>query len=268
MRKAVLIIMVLGLSIISGCKGTKIQNQWVDQEIKIDGSYEDWEGIDQNIIEDQNIVVGLANDENNLYLMFRSNDNQMERRIRMMGVAVWLNKEGKKKKDFGILYTGSTDLHVSYRPEMRSSDSRNPQMEERLQRMMERRRENLAQPGMIIIIQGDEKIERNEYALDGPAAGSAFQNGIFCYEFRLPIPISTASGGEVKLGFEFGDMSDTDRKAMMQERGGRPGGGMGGRAGGTGGRPGGMRGGGRSPSGSGLEKQEMWFTVVLATKNL
>ncbi|UCE05680.1 MAG: hypothetical protein JSW07_19130, partial [bacterium] len=217
MRRTIfLFVLMLGLSILIGCKGNKIQNQWLDQEIVIDGKYEDWEGINQNILEDQNIVVGLANDENNLYLMFRGNDNRMERRIRMMGVTVWLNKEGKKKKDFGILYTGSTDLHVSYRPEINSSDPRNQQMEQRMQRMMETRRQHLPKPGMIMIIQGDERTERNEFMLEGPAAGSASQNGVFCYEFKMPIPISPELGNEVKLGLELGGFSDGDRKAMMQ----------------------------------------------------
>jgi len=273
MRKTIfLFALVLGLSTLVGCKGNKIQNQWVDQKIAIDGKYVDWEGINQSILEDQNIVVGIANDENNLYLMFRGNDERMARRIRMMGVTVWLNKEGKKKKDFGILYTGSTDLHVSYRSETRSSDPKNRQMEERMQQMMEKQRENLPKPGMIMIIQGEDKNERNEYSLDGPAAGSAYENGVFCYEFKMPIPISIESGDEVKLGLELGGMSDEDRKAMMQEMGGmrgsggRRGGGMGGRPGGMGGRPGGMRGGERPSGGSGFEKQEMWFTIVLADK--
>jgi len=105
-----------------------------------------------------------------IYLMFRGNDDRMARRIRMMGVTVWLNKEGKKKKDFGILYTGSTDLHVSHRPKINSSDPRNQPMDERMQRMMEKRRTSLPKPGMIMIIHGEDRSERNEYSLDGPAA--------------------------------------------------------------------------------------------------
>ena len=274
MRKKIFpFVLVLGLSILVGCKGNKIQNQWADREIKIDGKYENWEGFNQNILEDQKIVVGMANDENNLYLMFRGNDERMARRIRMMGVTVWLNKEGKKKKDSGILYTGSTDLHVSYRPEINSSNPRNQQMEKRMKRMMERQREKLPQPGMIMIIQGENRNERNEYSLEGPAAGSAYENGVFCYEFKIPIPMSTGSNNEVKLGLELAGISDKDRKAMMREMGGmrgaggRSGGGMGGRPGGMGGRPGGMRGGERPSGGTGFEEEEMWFTVVLAKKN-
>ena len=129
-----------------------------------------------------------------------------------------------------------------------------------------------------MIIQDDEKTERNEFSFDGPAAGSTYQNGVFCYEFRLPIPISTEMDKKLKLGLELGGMSDEDRRAMRQERGGmrgeggRPGGmggrpgGMGGRPGGMGGRPGSMRDGDRLSGGIGFEKQEIWFSVLLAQK--
>lgn len=271
MRKTVfLIVLVLGLSIIFGCKGDQIQNQWVNQEIAIDGKFTDWDGISQNILEEQNVVVAMANDENNIYLMLRGNDENLARRIRMMGVTVWLNKEGKKKKDYGICYTGSTDLHISDRPGLRPDNERSSQMEERMEKMREKFREKLPRPGRIMIIQGDEKTERDESAFDGPAAGSTYENDVFCYEFKLPIPINTELGKDIKLGVEFGGMSDEDRNSMRQEMGerrggGRPGG-MGGRPGGMGGRSGGMRGGGRPSDGFGFEKQEMWFDVLLAKK--
>lgn len=270
-----LFILTVVLSFILSCKGKRIQNQWADHEITIDGKYADWEGISQNFLEDQNLVMGLTNDENNLYLMFRGNDDRMARRIRMMGVTVWLNKESKKK-DYGICYTGSTDLHVKYRPENSSSDMRSKQMQERIQKMREKLREKLPESGMIMIIRDDEREEVVENNPRGPCEGSAYQNGVFCYEFKMPIPISTDLGEEIRLGLELGGMSEKDRNAMRQEMGSMRGagksgrgmiGGSGGRRGAMGGRPGGMRGGGRPFGGSGFEKQEMWFTVVLATEN-
>ena len=94
---------IIVLFLIMGCKGNKIQNQWVDHgKIIIDGKYADWEGIAQYTLEEQNLVVGLANNETNLYLMFRGNDEKMAIQIQIMGVTLWLNKEGKKEKDYGI----------------------------------------------------------------------------------------------------------------------------------------------------------------------
>jgi hypothetical protein len=268
-----LIALVSGISIIAGCNGDKIQNQWADEKITVDGKFADWEGIPQNIIEDQNIVIGTANDENNFYLMLRMNDERMARRIRMMGVTVWLNKDGKKKKDYGICYTGSTDLHISNRPGLRPDDEQSTQMEERMEKMREKLGKNLPRAGRIMIIQGDEKTERDESSFDGPAAGSTYQNGVFCYEFKLPIPINTELNKKLKLGIELGGMSEEYRNAMRQEMGGRRGSGMGGRprgfggrSGGMGGRPGGTRGGERPSGGVAFEKQDIWFDVLLAKK--
>ncbi len=283
----------IGLSLLLHCGGDKIQNQWADREIAIDGKFADWEGIAQYTLEDQNLVMGVANDANNLYLMFRGNDEQLARRIQMMGVTVWMDKENKKQKKWGVCYTGSTDIHVSYRPKIEREDrrpremdeQRAKEMEERIAKMRERRRGDLPGPGRIFIIEGDKKTERSEIALEGPVAGSAYDAGVFCYEFKLPIPVGIKNCKELKLGLELGGLSQEDRNAMRQEMGGRPGRGerpdggeppdgdmggrpgrMGGRPGGMGGRPGGMRGGEGPTSARGFEKQEVWFTVVLAEK--
>lgn len=294
MKKNILIIVgLIGFCLITGCGGDKIQNQWADREITIDGKFVDWDGIAQYTLEDQNLVMGVANDANNLYLMFRGNDQQMARRIQMMGVTIWLDKKNKKQKNYGISYTGSTDLHVSFRPKMEQDDrkpremdeQRAKEMEERMAKMRERRRGDLPVPGRIFIIEGDQKTERDEIALEGPVAGSAYNDGVFCYEFKLPIPIGIKNGKELKVGLELGGLSKEDRAAMRQEMGEMPGrgertdggeppdgdmggrpGGRSGRPGGMGGRPGGMR-GGEGPAGAqGYEKQEVWFTVVLAEK--
>lgn len=294
MRKTILgFTFILGLSIIVGCNGDKIQNQWADREIAIDGKYADWEGIAQYTLEDQNLVMGVANDANNLYLMFRGNDEQIARRIQMMGVTVWVDKENKKQKNYGINYTGSTDIHVSHRPKIESDDrrlgeideQRTKEVEDRMAKMRDRRRDNLPGPGRIFIIEGDQKTERSEIALEGPVAGSAYDNGVFCFEFKLPIPLGVKNGKELKLGLELGGMSKEDRNAMRKEMGGMRGdgelpdrgespdgdmggrpGGRGGRPGGMGGRPGCMRGGEGLTGAAGFEKQEVWFTIVLADK--
>ncbi|MCU0644319.1 MAG: hypothetical protein MUC94_08650 [bacterium] len=284
-QSTALVISLIGLIFILGCNGDKIENQWADREIAIDGKFADWEGIAQYTLEDQNLVMGVANDVNNLYLMFRWNDEQMARRIQMMGVTIWLDKENKKQKNYGLNYTGSTDIHVSYRPKMERDDRKPREMEERMAKMGEKHRGDLPGPGRIFIIEGDQKTERSEIALDGPVAGSAYDNGVFCYEFKLPIPMGIKNAKELKLGLELGGMSKEDRAAMRQELGGMPGRGersddgerpdgeMGGRPGGRGdrpgamgARPGGMRGGERPTGAQGFEKQEVWFTVALAEK--
>lgn len=270
-----------GFLVILGCRSDTIQNQWANHEITIDGKNSDWAGIAHYTLEDQRIVMGLTNDENNLYLKFTTSDERMARRVQMMGVTVWLNKEGKKKKDYGICYTGSRELMANRLPGMAPPDRNPGRMDETVRRMPERRRENLPGPGKIIVIEGSEKQERDEIAPEGPAAGSAFEDSEFCYEFKIPLPIPVKSGKKIKMGLEWGGMSQQDRSARQQgiggmrgDFGGRTEGGMGGRPGGRGGMPGDMGGppddmrGGEGPPGrQGLEKQEVWFEVILAEKN-
>lgn len=278
MRKQFLYItLALVLIMIAGCNGKKIDSQWTNKPFLLDGKFDDWEGMETIILEDQDLVMATSNDENNLYLMFRGNDRQLEQRIRRMGVTIWLNEEGKKNKGFGIVYTGSTDIHISYRPDMATDNTENNRFEEMRPRFENKRREDLPNPGMITIIRGENKTEINESNPDGPAAGSAIEKETFCYEFRLPLN-NYEVGKNISLGLELGGLSDEELSEMKERMGGmvgggRSGGGMGGRSGGMGGRPGGMGGrsggmsGGRPSAGTDLEPKEIWFKVLLAPNN-
>ena len=122
MKKLIIIsTLILTFTIISGCDSYKIQNKWQDGKISIDGDYSDWEDNDLQFFEETNAVIGSVNDAENLYIMFRFTDQKLARRIKRMGVTLWLDKEGKKNKNYGIRYTGSLDLHVSNRSEINSS---------------------------------------------------------------------------------------------------------------------------------------------------
>jgi len=284
MKKTILFVMsLIGIFLIVNCNSNKIENQWMGSEIAIDGNNQDWSGINQHLLEDQNIVMNLANDENNFYIVFSGNDEKMVQRIRMMGARIWLNGKGKKTKGYGICYTGSTEIFVNNRPEIKSSESKMKPSDDRMPRMPEQFNEKIPKPGMIMFIHGDEHEELAENNTIGPTSGSFYKNGVFCYEFKIPLPVDAELGKTVTLGLELGGISDDDRKAMrppdrgsMPDGGGRPDGDMGGGPGGMGGRPGGMGGRPGGPGGPGgerpqhglqSEKQEVWFTVVLAQKS-
>jgi len=285
-KSRILLMSLVGFILSVNCGGSKIPNQWVDREISIDGKFADWEGIAEHNIKEQHIVAALANDETDLYLMFRGDDEKFERQIRMMGITIWLTKEDNKQKDYGICYTGSTDIHISRRSEKASFDRRANEMSLKMGKTQGKQRSNLPGPGRIFIIQGDEKIERAEFAFAGPAAGSAYKKGVFCYEFKVPLPNQIAPNNEIKLGLELGGMSEADREYMRQEIEGmqddgampddieRPEGDLGdipenmrGGPGLMGGRHGGMRPGKPPVDFPGFEKKEVWLTVVLANKN-
>ena len=56
--------------------------------------------------EDSGVQLGLRNDSQNLYILFRFGNQAWARAIRMGGLTLWLDNSGKKKKDIGIRYNG------------------------------------------------------------------------------------------------------------------------------------------------------------------
>ena len=247
---------ILVFVMVHGCKNLKMQNQWADDPITIDGNYSDWDDNSLQYFEENNVMMGSMNDAENLYVMFRFNDQKLARKIQMFGVTIWLNEKGKKKKDYGIRYAGSVALNASLRPEVRSSEN--------LQRLgnMQQMSKSRPEPGTITIISRGEETNLPENNPQGPSAASTNQQEVFCYEFRIPLPLNTEWGEKLSLGMEVGGIDPEDFAKMRGQTGGMRGGGgkSGGRMGG------GMKGGrGSRPSiGNMFEKQEMWVRVLLA----
>ena len=140
---------------------------------------------------------------------------------------------------------------------------------------------------------------KDENDTAGPTAASAFSEGVFCYELKIPITDiggKIADGGSAKkvaIGVQIGGMTQAEMESMqaamkekmgsMSGQGGQSGGGMGGGApsgmggGGVGGMGGGMSGmggmgGGRGSSGMGGGGEDMrsrmdpeinWLSVTL-----
>ena len=109
--------------------------------------------------------------------------------------------------------------------------------------------------------------------IHGMAAGSKIIDGVFCYEFRLPIPMAIKSKDKIDLCVEIGGLNKDDLKDMRRPRFNRDGGmgmppgGMSRRPGGMHGGHGGMRGGPRQrPDASMMEQQDIWLKLVLAKK--
>ena len=264
-KLSIILIIIFMQSIIIGCNSHEIQNQYSEGMITTDGDYTDWESIDLQYIEELNLVMGSLNDTENLFVMFRFTDHKLARKIEMMGVTFWMAEKGNREKKFGVKYTGSVDLHVNSTSELRSSERMPSQIKERIEKF----RGDLPAPGKIMVIKNGEEIEMAENNKQGPSAGSTNHNGIYCYEFKMPIPISIKLGDEISLCMELGGANPEYLSTMREQRGagGRSGGMMDGR--GTGGGRGmgrGMRGkggGDRSQAVKEFEKKEIWMKIVL-----
>jgi len=82
----------------------------LETPITIDGSNSDWADIPTIYFEDQQAVLGVANDSDNLYLLMRFHDPKWVRTIKMSGLKIYVDAKGGESKDVCIRYLGGPDL--------------------------------------------------------------------------------------------------------------------------------------------------------------
>jgi hypothetical protein len=284
----------------------KIESTPAGDRIVLDGDPSDWEGVPTNYLQDSLHVSAIAHDDDNLYLMFRFAEQGLARQLLMRGVTLWINGDGKTKKkneEFAVRYPGSEQIaeqveeedtrQGQYRAEPEGSETTGrggPPPSPASMRQV---------PGQLTVIRMGMKEAADENQTAGPTAASAFNEGVFCYELKIPFAdiggkvadASPSKKRQVAIGIQIGGMTQTEMEALqaaMREKmgsmggqGGRGGGGMGGGppsgmgGGGIGGMGGGMGAMGGGPGGggidgrggdprSGMDPEIEWLSVTLS----
>jgi len=262
---AIVFLLAMAVSVAAG--GPKVTAEW-STEMYTDGFTRDWDGIAMTYFEDEQVSLGMANDSGRLYVLLRTGRQDVARLIRMTGLTLYFDSNGKQKKDFKLFYRGGPDLKPPRGQDADFGGGRG---------MGGMRPE--PPPEQFRCYQKDRIIEKDipTDGTEGPAVGLDTTQGLYAYEFSVPLGESgvryygmgAEPGARITVGLIWGDMSDMPRPGGM---GGGRGGGMGG--GPPGGMGGGMGrgGGGRGGKGGGRmggmkmpEKQEIWIKTNLAT---
>ena len=88
----------------SGCGKPELVSQWRgERTIVIDGDDGEWQDV-RHVLEKENLVYGIFNDADYLYLYFNLSDRARQMQIARSGLTVWLDPNGGKGKTFGIRY--------------------------------------------------------------------------------------------------------------------------------------------------------------------
>jgi len=273
--RAVFALLLAGSSLLAGCKSQEVQTYWAAEPVDVDGEMAEWTGGSTVYFEDIGVQLGLQSDSQNLYLLFRFSNQAWAHAIRMGGVTLWLDSSGKKEKHFGIRYCGGPPLSELQRTGASSRGGFRETLTSEQQHRLKDVEEAAADQITVIEKKSNQEINLPPDGSGGPAASFASPQGIYMYEFSIPLEkgdvfdygIGAQPGEAVSLGLEWGGMSKEDRQKMM--RGMRPGGGAG-PPGGMGGGPGGGAGKGGMGGGRGgarmqpPEKQELWVKTQLA----
>jgi hypothetical protein len=224
----------------------------------VDGNGKDWEKFPLAFNEDFNFVYGALNTEEDIYLMFRFNDQRLARMLATRGGTIWIGEN----KHFGINYINENMQDFIFDPSNRKTGR--PE------------REEYFHPAGNFSVVGNDSVWASDLK-QYPSLQAAFymNDGLYCFEFKIPLKykadikvLDKNPGDKIEIGFELAAIDENMKKQMdgrMKPRvggqpEGMPPGGMGG-----GRRGGGMR--GSPPSGNremDLDGKIMWFNVILA----
>ncbi len=196
------------------------QSKWATTPPNIDGQSEDWQGDTMSFEKKVGIEYALRNDGNNLYIIFIFKDPKYLSSIESTGITLYANASGKKDKDYGVKYikkTVSGEELVTY---MEKQGQPIPE---------EKKQELLGKPQFAIFSATAINKKGEEIFPAGPVPDvelPGFRYGRrpdqVVYELRLPLcsrdlhptGIGTDPGKSVKIGFEWGGVTEEMKQAM------------------------------------------------------
>ncbi len=259
-KPALFSLLLLLTFLLVGCGNSKLElnSNWRDREITVDGKNADWSGA-MLFFEEDNVSVGLLNDENFFYICLIVEDQFVRTQMMRQGFTLWFDPDGGKEKTFGIKYP--LGMQANGRSMRRDEQSMERSRQAPGRRMIE----------LEILGPGKDELKKMPIAeAKGIDIIVEFSSGMLVYELKVPLiqseqhpyAIGAEAGSSVGIGLEMPKMEKSDMRGQMS--GGRGGGGpSGGMRGGAGGR--GMPGGGRR---SQMRKPlKIWAVVQLASNN-
>ncbi len=221
----------------------------LDQGISVDGNSLDWQG-KLTYLEDKELSVGVMNDETDLYLCLISKDQPLIAQVLRLGLTVWFDPEGGKKKTFGIRYPAVATESATSEKEMGSPPAWPMPEPVDLENNIAKLRES--RPEIAILGPEEKEIARipfmNNESIAVDIGSSSY--GQFIFELQVPLKnspstpytVQTSPGEMIGLGFETSQIDLQQLRREMLDNGVK----SGDRSGRWGDPPGGMRGGGRS----------------------
>lgn len=79
--------------------------------INIDGSDDDWPTLTHVNVSEQT-TYGIYNDDQYVYLLLKTYDSELIKKADDFGISVWVDGNGKKSKNLGIVYTNASKKNL------------------------------------------------------------------------------------------------------------------------------------------------------------
>ena len=269
--KFFLIMISVGVIFAMGvAKDQLINSTWCPSPLRIDGTSVDWQGVALTFEKKVQVDYAFMNDADYLYVYFIFKDPQYLSSINQTGMTVYFNVAGKKNKDYGINFIQKKISAQQYIAMLEKQKGPLPDAD---------KSNILANPNYVIFDFDVINKKAKENAPEAPAHAKPAvyrihqdQEKNVAFEFAVPLArvaelapgLSTEAGKQIKVGFEWGGMTEAMKQARMNRLHGRTEGEMPDDA-----KSGGQT-GDRSQSGSSrgrqsAKKYDFWVDVQLAS---
>ena len=221
-KTTISLFLILVIPVIGFSKEETVNSVWSDTTVSIDGSAEDWPAEYFHHEKKYMVYCAFKNDEQNLYILFKFTDPSYLSSIEKTGMTVWLNPDGKKKKNYGITFLKrrlESDVFLSLYEQQRGTVT-----EAEKQQILSKPFHQINHVNVI-----------NKKSKDPQQTGIEEPKAIFranrtkeetVYEFIIPLErssdfaagIGTEPGKRLKIGFEWGGMTAEMKAELMRRR--------------------------------------------------
>jgi hypothetical protein len=208
-------------------KDLPVPSRWLAAPLRIDGQNQDWAGDALTTEKGVKVDYAFGNDGRNLYVLFVFNDPKFLSSIDATGITIYFSPAGKKQKDFGVRFikknVGPDEVIATYEKQGIALT------EEKKKEIMANRKYILFEADAVNKTGEVIAPSQNPADVDPPAFRSARQGNLVVYEFRVPLVardlhpagVGAAPGQTIKVGFEWGGLTDEMKKAMASNMGGQ-----------------------------------------------
>jgi hypothetical protein len=202
-------------------KDDPVDSQWAAAPASIDGMNTEWGNIPMNQYKKTKVEYAFMNGQDNLFILFIFKDPKYLSSINWTGLTVWLNDEGKKKKDLGIRFV---------RKEI-TADDYIAILEKQAGQQMPEERKNQIRQNKNYVLFDQELINKKAENYDEDAEKPKFQDAAFrlgqtekgiIFEFsisylklaELGVGFGAEPGDMIRVGFEWGGATKEMKEAI------------------------------------------------------
>jgi hypothetical protein len=260
---------ILALLLLTGCSSTKsLTSERATAPPVINGDLEDWAGSLQRY-EDGNILGGVRNDGERLYLAVSTSDPATARRAILTGLEIWVDPVGGKNESIGIRFPIGVINHN------RANRDATPLPGGRSDPAMMEMMFGAQMNEMEILAENSEPRRVNVRSMEDVKASSRYEFGTLSMELAIPLDAGSSFGlglspGAATIGLGIKSTQLGGGPGGREGQAGGVRGGGGGRGGRGGGGRGGRGGGGRGGQGAGgqgggqPDPLDLWIQLSLA----